>query len=233
MDDKVKDGYQSYKELLNNLNTVNNSKYDDIYKISTELMEKFPDLIIFNYIEITSYEKRNKLYMKLKQNIIPNFDIDLLVFKTKLYNSYNNCFTNEKYKDNEYIKNETEKKINEISKNSYLKKFMNIIAPLIESYSREEKIITNLLLLNPLKFLVLKKKLGFQTKINEFYNRAALEKNEKEFLLLASQKKNENLEDKKEEIKLDKDQDNNGQQDLNPKDDNKNIKNEENKETTK
>ena len=153
MDDKVKDGYKSYNELLEHLNKVNNSKYDDIYKISTELIEKYPDLIIFNYIEITSYEKRTNLFMKLKKNIIPNFDIDLLVFKTNLYNLFNSSFSNEKYKDNEYIINETEKKINEISKNSYLKKFMNIISPLIESYSREEKIITNLLLLNPLNFL--------------------------------------------------------------------------------
>ena len=206
MDDKVKDGYKSYNELLEHLNKVNNSKYDDIYKISTELIEKYPDLIIFNYIEITSYEKRTNLFMKLKKNIIPNFDIDLLVFKTNLYNLFNSSFSNEKYKDNEYIINETEKKINEISKNSYLKKFMNIISPLIESYSREEKIITNLLLLNPLKFLVLKKKVGFKTKINEFYNRAALEKNEKEFLLLASQKKIKNSDDKKEDNKANDEQ---------------------------
>ena len=215
MDDKVKDGYNSYKELLGHLNSINNTKYDDIYKVSTELIVKYPDLIIFNYIEITSYEKRTNLYMKLKKNIIPNFDMDLLVFKTNLYNVFNNSFSNGKYKENDYIMNETEKKINEISKNSYLKKFMNVIAPLIEGYSKEEKIITNLLLLNPLKFIVLKKKLDFKTKINEFYNRAALEKNEKEFLLLASQRKKENLEDKKEENNLDKDKTNNEPKDLN------------------
>jgi hypothetical protein len=115
--------------------------------------------------------------------------MDLLVFKTNLYNSFNNSFTNDKYKDNEYIMNETEKKINEIRNNSYLKKFMKVIAPLLEGYSKEEKIISNLLLLNPLKFLVLKKKLGFKTKITDFYNRVSLEQNEKEFLLLATQKK--------------------------------------------
>ena len=116
MDDKVKEGYKSYKDLLAHLNTINNSKFDDIYKTSIELIEKYPDFIIYKYIEITSYEKRTNLYMKLKQNIIPNFDIDLLVFKTNLYNLFNNSFNNDKYKDNEYIMKEREKKLMKLVK---------------------------------------------------------------------------------------------------------------------
>ena len=71
MYDIVKDGYKSYKDLVNHLNKINNSKYKDLYKISVELMEKHPDLIIFNYIEITSYEKITNLYMKLKKILSP------------------------------------------------------------------------------------------------------------------------------------------------------------------
>ena len=45
--------------------------------------------------------------------------------------------------------NEVEKKIKEIE---FLKNSINELSPLIENYSKEEKVIKNLSLLNPLKY---------------------------------------------------------------------------------
>ena len=127
MEDKIKEGIKIYKEILGLLNNLNNTKSNDLNEVSKELKNKFPELLIFTYIDILSYEKKTKLYIQFRKNIIPNFDSDLLAFKINIYSLYSNTISNEKYKDNEYILKETEKVINEISKQSYLKKFIDMI----------------------------------------------------------------------------------------------------------
>jgi len=192
MENKIKDGIKSYKELLGQLNILNNTKYNDLNEVNKELKKKYPKLILFSYIDKLSYEKKTQLYLQFKKNIIPNFDSDLLAFKINIYSLYKNIVANKKYEENEYVLKETERVINEINKKSYLKKFIDMIEPLLENYSQEEKTKIKILITNPLKFNILKKKLHFEMEITDFYSKASLEKNINDFKILADKNKSEN-----------------------------------------
>ena len=191
-------------------------KFNSLYEISEYLKEKKENTIIFDYIGILSYTEDILAYKEFKKLLIPKFGQEMNKITEEILTFFISCVKDKKYTENNYVSSGILQIISDkTSINSIIRKYFDMVEPLIKDKKNEEKAKIKLLILNPLNFERLYKEISanyfsFPSSIKDFYSYANLETNTsniKNFVEKKKEKDNNNnemntiLNDLKNEVK--------------------------------
>ena len=204
-------------QLLEELKTLTiKKKFNSLYEISEYLKEKKENTIIFDYIGILSYTEDILAYKEFKKLLIPKFGQEMNKITEEILTFFISCVKDKKYTENNYVSSGILQIISDkTSINSIIRKYFDMVEPLIKDKKNEEKAKIKLLILNPLNFERLYKEISanyfsFPSSIKDFYSYANLETNTsdiKNFVEKKKEKDNNNnemntmLNDLKNEVK--------------------------------
>ena len=204
-------------QLLEELKTLTiKKKFNSLYEISEYLKEKKENTIIFDYIGILSYTEDILAYKEFEKLLIPKFGQEMNKITEEILTFFISCVKDKKYTENNYVSSGILQIISDkTSINSIIRKYFDMVEPLIKDKKNEEKAKIKLLILNPLNFERLYKEISanyfsFPSSIKDFYSYANLETNTsdiKNFVEKKKEKDNNNnemntmLNDLKNEVK--------------------------------
>lgn len=171
-------------QLLEELKTLTiKKKFNSLYEISEYLKEKKENTIIFDYIGILSYTEDILAYKEFKKLLIPKFGQEMNKITEEILTFFISCVKDKKYTENNYVSSGILQIISDkTSINSIIRKYFDMVEPLIKDKKNEEKAKIKLLILNPLNFERLYKEISanyfsFPSSIKDFYSYANLETN--------------------------------------------------------
>ena len=141
-------------QLLEELKTLTiKKKFNSLYEISEYLKEKKENTIIFDYIGILSYTEDILAYKEFKKLLIPKFGQEMNKITEEILTFFISCVKDKKYTENNYVSSGILQIISDkTSINSIIRKYFDMVEPLIKDKKNEEKAKIKLLILNPLNF---------------------------------------------------------------------------------
>ena len=117
-------------QLLDELKTLTNKKrFKSLYQISEYLKEEKPDIIIFDYIGIISYEENSLAYKGFTELTIPNFGKEMIRLQEDILTLFIDCVKNKKYIDNIYVSSSILQIFDKVPIKSTIKKYFAMIEP--------------------------------------------------------------------------------------------------------
>lgn len=197
------------KKLLKTLNSLAEieTTYKTLYEASNNLLNKYPDSTIFEFISILSYNKEKALLVKLNGIFLGNFYQEVSEFKYNAFKFFIYCIQNKNHLDNQYITQKILDLIGQINSNSFILKYIKMIDPLIKDKTKIYQTKIKLLVMIPNNFKKLHLEMSkefplFPDSITDFYSYNKIKNNSDTFLKFAKEKKNTiNIDDNAESLK--------------------------------
>lgn len=140
------------KELLKALNSFKEmpKAYHTIYGDSEKLKKCYPNLAIFDFISILSFNKGKKIMGKLSKIYLPDFDITIDEFKYNVFKYFKDCFKENNYSSNQQVIGKILELINSFPSNSTVLKYIKMVKQLIENKDQQYQAKIKLLIMIPL-----------------------------------------------------------------------------------
>ena len=140
---------QIESELLNELNAILDKPEKSIYKASILLAEKMPDIILFKYISILSYNKGKKILKNLNFLNTIHFYVDINDFKLIVFQFFINILKDKDYENDKKVIEEVSELIKLIPLKATVNKYFDMIAPITKEKEQKTQLKYKLFVMTP------------------------------------------------------------------------------------